>query len=358
MTIKTIEFVVHKMQLVEPYTIAYESIDSCTNVFMKVITDNGITGFGCAAPDKEVTRETFQTVLTDIAEVIEPMLVNADPFRYNYLLEEMKLALPHSPSSRAMVDMLFFDLLSKKTVVPLFKFLGGFRTSIPTSITIGILPVDETLKKAKQFVEDGFRILKIKGGMDMEGDVSKLKMLRKQIGPKIELRFDANQGYSLEEAVKFVNETRDCDLEILEQPTPKNKYELLGKVTQTVKIPVMADESLMNVRDAFKLTTHELTDMMNIKLMKVGGISEAMHINSIAKVADVECMIGCMDESALAISAGLHFALSRKNVIYADLDGHLDLQDDPVTDAFILKNGTLYPSEKPGLGLDNLKLLE
>jgi len=153
-------------------------------------------------------------------------------------------------------------------------------------------------------------------------DVEKILKIREVAGPDLEIRFDANQGYSVAEAVEFIDKTRSARIELLEQPTAKHDDELLKQVTHNVHVPVMADESLMTLPDVFHLTRHDCTDMINIKLMKTGGIAEALHINSVAKAAGVEAMVGCMDESALAISAGLHFALARPNVVYADLDGH------------------------------------
>jgi L-alanine-DL-glutamate epimerase-like enolase superfamily enzyme len=339
-----------EMKLSEPYTIAYETVDRCTNIFLRCQTDTGLTGMGCAAPDKAVTNETPEGVMNDYRSVIEPFLLNSDPFRYLFILEHLKSEISQSPSSQAMVDMMLFDLVSRKAQVPLYKYLGGFRESIPTSITVGIMPLDKTLSKAVEYIGRGFQILKVKGGVDVEEDIEKILRLREKVGRKIQIRFDANQGYTADEAIHFVEATRHANLELIEQPTPRENLESLGKVSQHVHIPVMADESLMNLRDVFRLIRKDLTDMINIKLMKVGGISEALYINSVARAAGVESMIGCMDESALAISAGLHVALARPNIAYADLDGHLDLVDDPAADSVILKNGILYPSDKPGLG--------
>jgi L-alanine-DL-glutamate epimerase-like enolase superfamily enzyme len=352
MRITAVECGEAKLRLSEPYTIAYETIESAENVFVRIETDRDLVGFGCAAPDKQVTGECGASVVAAIKEVVEPALRRSDPLRRMMLMERIRKPLENQPSARAAVDMALYDILGKQARLPLWKLLGGFRDRIKTSVTIGISPVDETVKEARQWVADGFSCLKIKGGLDVENDVERILEVRKAVGDKIELRFDANQGYSVAESLDFVQRTMAARLELIEQPTAKGEPDLLGRVTAGVSIPVMADESLMSLRDAFRLARRNLVDMVNIKLMKVGGIAEALHINSVARSAGLEVMVGCMDESALAIAAGLHFALARPNVEFADLDGHLALINDPAKPAVICRNGYLYPTSQSGLGFE------
>jgi L-alanine-DL-glutamate epimerase-like enolase superfamily enzyme len=351
MKITRVEYWPVEMRLLEPYRIAYESVERTTNVFLRITTDEGIVGVGCAAPDLHVTGESPASTLRALRDLVAPAAVGADPLRAARLLETLRGALKGRPAAKAALDMALYDVLGKKAGMPVYKLLGGYRTSIKTSVTIGILSERETVERAVDWIRRGFQSLKLKGGVDVEADISRTIRLREAIGEHIELRFDANQGYTVDEAIRFVDQTRGARVGLLEQPTPKTDPALLAHVSRRVHLPVMADESLITLGDTFYLAKHNLADMVNVKLMKVGGIAEALQINAVARAAGLEVMVGCMDESALAIAAGLHFALARPNVEYADLDGHLALLDDPAANAVRIENGVLYPCDDAGFGV-------
>ena len=352
MKITRLDFWTASMPLTEPYVIAYESVHEAVNVFIRIETGSGISGFGCAAPDEQISGETVESVIRFLEDVVTPAIKGSDPLRPAMLLERLRRHVPFQPSGLAAVDMALYDILGKAGNLPLWRLLGGYRNRMKTSVTLGILPVEETVQRALEWVARGFKSLKLKGGLDVDSDVERVLKVREAIGEKIELRFDANQGFTVEESLRFVDNTRRANLELIEQPTPKGQPDMLGRVTSVVPIPVMADESLMTLRDAFRIAKRGLADMVNVKIMKVGGISEALQINAVARSAGLEVMVGCVDEAALGIAAGLHFALARPNVAYADLDGHLGLVNDPTDGAVLLRDGALLPTDKPGLGFN------
>ena len=353
MKIRTIELISCSFDLAHPYQVAYESFNSVKNLLLRIDTGT-ICGWGCAAPDPFVTGEDLDKMLPVLKEKLPGLLEGKDPFSRMKILDSLKKELPGYFRVWAAVDMALWDLLGKKAELPVCKILGGYRSRIETSITIGICDLHKTMEEAARFIREDFRIMKIKGGLDPEEDLIRLKSLRERYGKEVHLRFDANQGYSREQALYFLTEAGDLDLEVIEQPTRKGKPDLLGDVSARSHVPIMADESLISLMDAFHLARNGLVDMMNIKIMKVGGISEAVQVDSVARSAHITVMVGCMDESALGISAGLHFALSRKNIRFADLDGHLDLVGDPAAGTVIMKKGWLTPNGLPGLGWKGL----
>jgi L-alanine-DL-glutamate epimerase-like enolase superfamily enzyme len=349
MKIAAIEAFEVAMELEEPYTIAYDTFDTASNVFLRLDTGSGPVGFGCAAPDLEVTGETPATVLAALDEIARPMLLGSDPLRLAMLLERVREPLAAHPSARAAIDMALHDILGKTAGLPLWKMLGGYRERMLTSMTVGILPLAETVERARHWVGCGFKCLKLKGGANHLEDADRVTAVRDAVGRAIELRFDANQGFSVAQSLEFVERCQAAAIAIFEQPTPRSDPEGLGLVTNSVSIPVMADESLMDLRDALRLARRGLVDMFNVKLMKVGGMADALQVNAVARAAGLEVMIGCMDESAFSIAAGLHVALARPNV---EFDGHIGLIGDPAPDAVTLRDGYLYPTDRPGIGCD------
>lgn len=350
MRITSVEAWPVEMGLEEPYRIAYETVTSAANIFLRIETSTGLSGYGCAAPDEVVTQESAGQVLAGARDGVAFFIKGSDPLRPAFLLERLKAELGRQPSLLCAVDMALHDIMGRVAGLPLWRLLGGFRNQMRTSVTIGILPAEETVRRARDWVDRGFHSLKLKGGLDADDDAARVLAVREAVGPRVELRFDANQGYDVAQALHFVEAVRKAKLELLEQPTSTDDPDLMRLVTGGADIPIMADESLKTLRGAFRIAKRGLADMVNIKLMKVGGIAEALQINSVARAAGLEAMVGCLDEAALGIAGGLHFALARPNVLYADLDGHLGLTGDPSVGAVILRNGVLFPTGRPGLG--------
>ena len=351
MRIVRVELARLPIRLREPYTIAYETVDSIENHLVRLVTDGPHVGLGIVAPDEGVTGETAESAWSVLHQVVVPMLTGADPLWRGRWMEELADALPSHPSVRAAVDMALHDLLGKTAGLPVWKLLGAYRDAFPTSVTLFIEPEPAMVRRAVRFVDEGFRALKLKGGQSVEEDIGRVWAIRRAVGPHIELRFDANQGFDPDTARHFHMATRDANLSLFEQPTRADALGELRSVSASVPLPVMADESVLSLADAFLFARGDAMDMVNLKLVKVGGLDAAMMINAVARAAGLEVMVGCMDEAALSIASGLAFALSRRNVEYADLDGHLDLLDDPTQGCVHLERGVLRPSEAPGFGL-------
>jgi o-succinylbenzoate synthase len=340
-----------ELQLKEPFVIANETVERADNVFIRLETDTGIVGWGCSTPDT-ITSEDRNTVLKNF-EVAKRLIKGADPTRINLLNAILEENLGGNPSLKAGVNSAFYDILGKKAGMPLYILLGGYRNKIETSVTIGIKSTDSMVEKAKQIVSQGFRCIKIKCGINVNNDLENIIAIRDAVGPKVKLRLDANEGYSVEDAISLIKKLvkSNVDIEMLEQPTKASFLYSLKDVAVQCPVPIMADETALTLRDSIKLVKLEIADMINIKLMKIGGITNAIKANTVAESADVPVMVGCMNESMGAMSAGVHFACAFKNVQYADLDSALDFEHDVVTGGARYENGYVIPSNNPGLGV-------
>lgn len=351
MRITSIDFHVADLELKRPYAIAYKSVDSVENVIVTIRLENGITGMGTANPSKYVVGEDVK----DTVEVLElwdkELLLHQDIRELYHCLHLVHSTLRDHIGARVALDIALHDAFCRWQDIPLARFLGQRIECLPTSITIGIKNVEDTLKEAEEYVGSGFLYLKVKLGKSPEEDIERVVKLREQFGEKIHIRVDANQGYSREDLLHFYKQIRALEIELIEQPLPVKESGLYKELPREIRKIIAADESLVNARDAFKLAVPPAScGIFNIKLMKCGGILPAQHITTVAKVAGMDLMWGCNDESVISIAAALHVALSCPETRYLDLDGSLDLAKDVAQDAFIIKEGIMFITDRPGLG--------
>ncbi|HET9054594.1 MAG TPA: dipeptide epimerase [Cyclobacteriaceae bacterium] len=339
----------------KPYTIAFKITDLVMNAFVEITLENGVTGIGSGNPSEYVTGEHFDQTKNVLQENNLEFLIGRDIREANQLFFEILHRFPKNPAARAALDIALYDALTKHMGIPLVKYLGQKFHSMPTSNTIGIKNVEETLKEAKEYDQRGFKILKVKLGINAEEDIERLVKLREHFGKRMIIRMDANQGYTTQQTISFYNRTKHLDIELIEQPLPAKAIEEMKALPEEIRIKIAADESLLSPADALKLIAPpRASGIFNIKLMKCGGVNQALKIADLAQSANVDLFWGCNDESIVSITAALHAAFSCANTKYIDLDGSLDLGRDEVSGGFILKDGMMYCSDKPGLGVERL----
>jgi L-alanine-DL-glutamate epimerase-like enolase superfamily enzyme len=349
MQIKRVDVIPSRLHLRVPYkTRSYpDSITEIEVVFLRaeLVRDYG-DAWGCAVLDplSVVTLEQVQQVSQDCTDLLQDL----NPLNTQYALAEIAKLTGRFRNVQCAFDMLLYDLLGLSSGLPLFRLLGGYRDRIQTSITLGLEDVPTTVEIAKKHARDGFRILKLKGGNSPELDVRRVRALKRAM-PELTIRLDADQGYDVRTALD-VTRALEGTLEFLEQPTPADDLTALVEVTENSQIPILADESLRGTGSALEIVNQRAAHGVSTKLVSCGGLDPARQIDTIARAGGLATMVGCVNEPALSIAAGLAFALSSPNVRYGDLDGHFDLETDPTVPGFQFENGWLVTSEAPGLG--------
>ena len=349
MQIMHVEVVPVEFKLRLPYWGAAHprKVDRAQAIFIRIETRQGDVAWGCAAFDPTLTGETLEEV-TQACYACADRAIDLNPLNTEFALAELTGLTKGMPSVKCAFDIAFYDLLGLAAGLPLHRLLGGYRYRIQTSITISLAPLEETVQLAQERARQGFRILKIKGGLDPEEDVRRIQAVHDSL-PNLTLRLDADQGYTVQQALD-VTRALEGILEMLEQPTPATDLGSLQKVTQHSPVPILADESLMGPSSALKIASHHAAHGMSIKLATCGGLGCARQVDAIARAAHIATMVGCINEPALLIAAGLGLALSSPNVQYGDLDGHFDLIDDPTSPGFLFEDGWLIATDVPGLG--------
>jgi L-alanine-DL-glutamate epimerase-like enolase superfamily enzyme len=337
-----------ELELRTPIRMAQQpDITYVTAIFVRIETKGARNAWGCSIAHPNLTGEAPEQALRACQDCAS-MVPDLHPFNIEYSLENLSSAIKQSTAARCAFDLAFYDLLGLAAGMPLYRLLGGYRNSIQTSVTIPVSTVQETVEIAQRRANAGFRMLKVKGGLDPELDVQRVRAIHRLL-PKHTLRLDADGGYSVRDALE-VAQALSNELEMLEQPTAEDDLEGLREVTQNSPVPVLADQSVKGPSSALELAKERVVSGMSVKVATCGGLHCSRQVDAIARAAQIATMVSCVIEPALMIAAGLSLALSSPNVRYGDLDGNLDIVNDPTMPGFRLEDGWLIASDIPGLG--------
>jgi L-alanine-DL-glutamate epimerase-like enolase superfamily enzyme len=361
MKIARIQLAMLRVPLKTPFKTALRTVNAVEDVVVIITTDTGHIGYGEAPATAVITGDTHGSIVDAIRNVIGPRILGQDVANLNRITGLVQGALEKNTSAKAAVEIALYDLWGQLYGAPLYRLLGGGDPVITTDITISVDYIDKMVADSVAAVERGFASLKIKVGKDMGVDIERVTAIHAAVEGRALLRLDANQGWTAKQAVTAMHalEHAGVHLELLEQPVKARDIDGLKYVTDRVNTPVMADESVFGPAEVFDLIQRRAADIINIKLMKTGGLSNAIRIADIAGIYGVECMIGCMIESSISVAAAVHLAVAKSDVITkVDLDGPSLCQFDPVDGGVLFNESEISVSDAPGLGIRAIRGLE
>ena len=340
-----------------PFKTALRTVNSVEDVVVEIRTDTGAVGYGEAPPTGAVTGDTTGAIIGALQDHLIKTIVGRDVDDFEDLMKAVQKCVMHNTSAKAAVDMALWDLYGQLYKIPVYKMLGGSRKQIVTDITISVNDPEEMARDAINAIGRGYETLKVKVGANPALDVARLAAVRKAIGPDYQIRIDANQAWTPKQAVRILNQMQEkgLDIEFVEQPVTALDFEGMKYVTERSYVPVLADESVFSPDDALKIMQMRAADLVNIKLMKCGGIYNALKIASAAEVYGVECMIGCMLEAKISVNAAVHLACAKQIITKIDLDGPVLCSEDPVIGGAVFNEKLITVSDEPGLGVKGVE---
>ena len=343
-----------------PFKTALRSVSSVEDVIVEIHTDTGAVGYGEAPPTGVITGDTTGAIIGAIKDHIAKTIIGRDVDDFEDVIQSVQKCILKNTSAKAAVDMALWDLYGQLYKIPVYKMLGGARKHIITDITISVNSPEEMARDAVDAINRGYDCLKVKVGADPTLDVARLSAVREAVGNNVCIRIDANQAWQPKEAVRILNQMQEKGLAIkfVEQPVKAHDLEGLKYVTDCSYVPVLADESVFSPEDALKIMQMRAADLVNIKLMKCGGLYNALKIVSAAEVYGVECMIGCMLEAKISVNAAVELACAKKIITKIDLDGPVLCSEDPIIGGAVFEEQKITVSDAPGLGIQGVEGLK
>ena len=335
-----------------PFVTSLRRVESLEDLVVIIECDDGSVGYGEAAPTPVITGETIGSMVATI-EFISPRLIGLEIADFDAVLSAVHNFIIKNSSAKSALEIALYDLKAQEEKLPLYKMLGGHKTSFKTDITISMGQIEKMISDSLHAVSLGYDTLKIKIGDDPQKDVERIIAIHEALDKNVKLRLDANQGWTAKESVTLLHalEKRDIIAEFIEQPVAADDIEGLKYIKERVQTPLLADESIFSLKDAKRLLEMQAIDYVNIKLAKTAGITEALKLADLSAEFGVKCMIGCMLEGPLSVAAGVHVASAKADIItMLDLDAVALLASHPVHTDILFNESEIILGQKIGLG--------
>lgn len=348
-----------RIPLIRPFITALRRTEHVEDIVITLFTDIGLVGYGAAASTPVITGDSQESIIGAL-QIMASKLIGKDISNFEEILLLIQNSLVNNNSAKAALDIAVHDLVAKSMNIPLYKLLGGGNPALKILTTVSVKDSAEMVSDAKLFVAQGFETLKIKVGLNPQDDIARLKAIRQAVGTHINIVSDANQGWGAKSALMIIDSLvkNDLNIAMVEQPVKAWDYNNLKYVRDNSALPIYADESVFNLRDACKIINENLADGINIKLMKSGGIYQAKAIYDLATAHNIPCMAGCMLESPIGLAAMASLVVGRSNIKFTDLDPITMIKSNPVTGGVSLAGATLSLTDGAGLGIQKIENLE
>ena len=326
-------------------------------LLVRMHTDEGITGLGEVSCTPRWSGEDQVTAAHFIDTILAPLLIGQDPRDVERLSGVAGRALFGHPFTKAALEMAMWDILGKAAGLPVYRLLGGkVREFVPTKWSVSGVEPARAAEIASWAVEQGFRTMKVKVGIDPEQDVARVGAVREAVGDGVRLGVDANGAWDARTAIRMVNRLREFDIYFVEQPVPPGDPNWLVEVRRQAGIPVIADESVYTAQDALSIVRASAADALSIYVGKAAGIGPARKIAAIAEGAMLGCTVGSNLEMGIGSAAMIHVALSTPGITAdefpCDIIGPFFYTDDLLTEPLPITGGEARPHERPGLGVE------
>lgn len=353
MKIAEIEAIPVRIPLKKPFRIALGTLTHSNHVLVRMRDEGNRFGWGETTTFLEVYGYDQRSLYQVLCDYLIPAVRGLDPENLVALHGAMDAAVPFNLMAKCAMDLAAHDLRGRTQETPLHGLLGGRRTDrVPLAMALGIDDPRTMGAMAKDLVAEGCSAIKIKIGLDPEGDLARIRAVREAIGDRARLRADANQGYDRASALRVARMAEPFALEWLEQPLRYWDLEGLATLRRACRTPIAVDESVYTPQDAQAVVRAGAADVVNIKLPRCGGLFRARAVAAVCEAADIPCFVGGCLETTPGTAAQAHFYTATPNVVSAaEMEGPWCYTDDVVTQRLVLQGGTILVPTGPGLGV-------